>query len=295
MVGMGKFVDFFREQVLEWQGTLGTVETVLKMLLNVQRQWASLEAIFMGSQDIRSQLPDDSKRFEDIDTEFKELLKELSYLPGVMRFCTVDGREHAFNNTLKELEKCQKALNEYLEKKKKIFPRFYFVSNVALLDILSNGNNPPLVMPHLGSVFDGISNLELEKVEVKLDRSVGHGDDDNASHDTGAGRGSSKGSAEQVLARVPKLAMAMVSKDNERVEFHQIFSMTGAVENWLNELVAWMQQSLKVLLEGAISDAVSWDVEKPREEWLFGVPAQLALLASQVSKSVGPFPSAGFV
>jgi hypothetical protein len=37
---------------------------VLKMLLNVQRQWASLEAIFMGSQDIRSQLPDDSKRFE---------------------------------------------------------------------------------------------------------------------------------------------------------------------------------------------------------------------------------------
>jgi hypothetical protein len=43
-----------------------------------------------------------------------------------------------------------------------------------------------------------------------------------------------------------------------------------------------MQHSLKVLLEGAISDALSWDVEKPREEWLFGVPAQLALLASQV-------------
>ena len=38
---------------------------------------------------------------------------------------------------------------EYLDTKKKIFPRFYFVSNVALLDILSNGNNPPRVMPYL--------------------------------------------------------------------------------------------------------------------------------------------------
>ena len=61
----------------------------------------------------------------------------------------------------KELEKCEKALNEYLEVKKNIFPRFYFVSNAALLDILSNGNNPSKIMPHIGSVFDGIAELEL--------------------------------------------------------------------------------------------------------------------------------------
>ena len=32
--------------------------------------------------------------------------------------------------------------NDYLEQKKKAFPRFYFVANGALLDILSNGNKP---------------------------------------------------------------------------------------------------------------------------------------------------------
>ena len=36
----------------------------------------------------------------------------------------------------RNLELCQKSLNEYLDMKKKIFPRFYFVSNVALLDML---------------------------------------------------------------------------------------------------------------------------------------------------------------
>ena len=40
---------------------------------------------------------------------------------------------------------CEKALSEYLETKRLAFPRFYFVSSADLLDILSNGNNPPMV------------------------------------------------------------------------------------------------------------------------------------------------------
>ena len=58
MVGMGKFVDFFRDRVMHWQKTLGMVEEVLKLWTNVSRNWASLESIFLVSADIRSQLPD---------------------------------------------------------------------------------------------------------------------------------------------------------------------------------------------------------------------------------------------
>jgi dynein heavy chain len=76
MIGMGKFVDFFRDRVLHWQGTLGQMEDVLKVWVNVSRSWAALESIFLASADIRSQLPDDTKRFEGIDSEFKELMKD---------------------------------------------------------------------------------------------------------------------------------------------------------------------------------------------------------------------------
>lgn len=261
MSGMGKFVDFFREQVSEWQNTLGNVESTLKMLLTVQRQWGSLESIFLGSQDIRTQLPDDTKRFESTDSEFKELMREIQGSPNVVACCTSEGRELVLSNMHKELEKCEKALNEYLEVKKGIFPRFYFVSNAALLDILSNGNNPYKIMPHIGSVFDGIGDLELclnsrQQDLIKEDPSTNPGP--------------------------PEAAKAMISKDKEKVNFHGTFEMHGAVENWLNELVLFMQQTLRQILIESVAEAASWELDKPREEWVFNFPAQIDLLASQI-------------
>ncbi len=38
------------------------------------------------------------------------------------------------------LQVCEKALADYMESKRRAFPRFYFVSTADLLDILSNGN-----------------------------------------------------------------------------------------------------------------------------------------------------------
>ena len=47
-------------------------------------------------------------------------------------------------------------------------------------------------------------------------------------------------------------------------------------------LVAWMQKTLVLSLDEAVREAALWEVDKPREEWLFGFPAELALLAGQV-------------
>lgn len=66
---------------------------------------------------------------------------------------------------LEQLELCEKALQDYLETKRIAFPRFYFVASADLLDILSKGSNPQLIIKHLPKVFDNIHNLEFKKNE----------------------------------------------------------------------------------------------------------------------------------
>ena len=44
---------------------------MITIWFEVQRTWSHLESIFIGSGDIRSQLPEDSKRFDGIDSDFK--------------------------------------------------------------------------------------------------------------------------------------------------------------------------------------------------------------------------------
>jgi dynein heavy chain, axonemal len=81
----------------------------------VQRKWVQLEPIFLASEDIRAQLPDDTRRFEQIDGAFKEMMREAQAEPGVVEACTYEGREELLNNTYDEIEICEKALSEYLD------------------------------------------------------------------------------------------------------------------------------------------------------------------------------------
>lgn len=66
-----KFVGFFLNEVLKWQNLLSNADQVIDIWFDVQRKWMYLESIFVGSDDIRKQLPADTKRFDGIDYDFK--------------------------------------------------------------------------------------------------------------------------------------------------------------------------------------------------------------------------------
>jgi dynein heavy chain len=69
-----RFVGFFAARVQQWSRNLTTVSEVSEMWGVVQQKWQYLEGIFVGNEDIKSQLPDEVRRFAGIDKAFKTLM-----------------------------------------------------------------------------------------------------------------------------------------------------------------------------------------------------------------------------
>ncbi|XP_061866833.1 dynein axonemal heavy chain 17 isoform X5 [Colius striatus] len=240
-----KHLTFFLQKITDWQQKLSTADSIISIWFEVQRTWSHLESIFIGSEDIRSQLVEDSKRFDAIDRDFKELMADAVKTPNVIKVTNKAGLLGRLEELQGRLAVCEKALAEYLETKRLAFPRFYFVSSADLLDILSNGNEPVEVSRHLPKLFDSLAKLNFKKSPDKKPLKVG---------------------------------LEMVSRDKECVPLNAECDLSGQVEVWLNRVLESMRCTLRQLIPKAL---LTYE-EKPREQWVFDYPAQVALTCTQI-------------
>ncbi|NWV39884.1 DYH17 protein, partial [Grantiella picta] len=237
-----KYRAYFLDRAQDWQQKLSTADSVINTWSEVQRKWSHLETIFIASEDTRSQLPEESKKFDTIDHDFRELMEDAVTTPNVIECTNKPGLLARLEELQDRLVLCEKALAEYLETKRLAFPRFYFVSSADLLDILSKGTEPLEVSRHLTKLFDSLAKLKFKQGSTKM-------------------------------------AHGMFSQDGEYVQFDADCDLSGQVEIWLNRLLERMRSTLRHLMPQALSTYEG----KPREEWVFDYPAQIALTGTQIA------------
>lgn len=159
---LSKFIGFFEKDVEKWKQDLGSLYDVIGLLTDVQKTWSFLENLFIHSEEVKKELPNESEQFVEIDKEMKEIMLSGKQIMNILEFCTYPGRLKAIEKIQAALKICEKALNEFLDGKRKAFPRFYFVSVADLLDILSNGNSPEKVNKHMPKIYQAIETLSLD-------------------------------------------------------------------------------------------------------------------------------------
>ena len=198
----------FEERISTWEGKLVMTQDVLDEWIMCQRSWLYLEPIF-SSEDINRQLPVESKRYQTMERIWRKIMGAAKANPQVIGFCPDQRLLENLRESNKLLEQVQKGLSEYLETKRTAFPRFYFLSDDELLEILSQTKDPTAVQPHLRKCFENIAKLTFES-DLKISE--------------------------------------MHSSEGEIVQFCEELYPRGNVEDWLLEVERVMKQSLKEIL-----------------------------------------------
>ena len=79
--------------------------------------------------------------FNAIYILYFQIMNDTAKTLAVIDVCMVPGRLAEMQGLSLGLDKCQKSLNDYLDSKRMIFPRFYFISTEELLSILGSSES----------------------------------------------------------------------------------------------------------------------------------------------------------
>lgn len=129
-----------------------------------------------------------------------------------------------------------------MEGKRKGFPRFYFLSNDELLEILAKSNDLEIIQQNLRTCFDNIMRLDIKD---GLD------------------------------------IQSMQSSEGEKVPLFKPQKVRGSVETWLALVEGAMKETIQKIMKAGHSDLLN-TANIERKVWVLKHPGQVVTTISQV-------------
>ncbi|CAH8846367.1 unnamed protein product [Trichobilharzia szidati] len=252
------YFDSFSDRSNAWAKRLSDLDYCLTGLQSIQRKWIYLEPIMS-----RGALHKESARYAQIDTEFRQLMSSIKADNRVVSL--VNGMKGTalkenLNNLQDQLARCQRALNEYLEEKRSIFPRFYFIGDDDLLELLGQTTNPSIIQMHIKKLFQGIHTVKFDNNDQTTDN---------------------KGK-QVVKSKQPENITAICSAESETVHLQKPIQLTSEIEVYLEKLTNEMKSTLNELLVQCLKECSSENQRRHRLD-PNAYPEQILILSEAIN------------
>ncbi|XP_056010102.1 uncharacterized protein LOC125667097 [Ostrea edulis] len=239
----------FMDDVVKWQKRLQTIEAVLRTWLDVQELWIELEEVY-SSTDVRTSLSHDANRFAVLNKDFRLLMRATEKNANVLQRCTRKNILSIVEHMKHGLETCRKNLLHHLERRRQIFPRFYFLSMEDVLHIVCNGYDLNQVNLYINKLFENVGSIVFEEVEEE--------------------------------ERYKFLITGVTSCLGERLEFNQPVACEGQIETWLSSFVS----SLKGSLQFQMATALGYEKPKPKKRMIRSAGSRKVSVPARASSSL---------
>lgn len=249
---LSPYFRVFEEEANSWHDKLSRLFAMYDVWMDVQRRWVDLEGVFTGSADIKHLLPNESSRFQTISTEFLGMMNRVKASRVALEVLNIPDGQKVLERLADLLGKIQKALTDYLEQERNAFPRFYFVGDDDLLEIIGNSKNVDRVQKHFRKMFAGLHSVSLGDEGGRID--------------------------------------VLLSKEGERVPLTTpVVCRDVKINLWLTALEDSMRDALARSLALAVGELQGLQERgfnlEPYKKWLDTFQAQLVVVAAQVAWS----------
>ncbi|CAH0554579.1 unnamed protein product [Brassicogethes aeneus] len=193
----------FSDKTVLWENKLTDLEFYVTSLAQVQRKWLYLEPIFSSGT-----LANEKQRFDRIDRDVRNILNFIQKDSHLNALCRFSNLRSLLDTITDQLARCQNSLNNFLSEKRNKFPRFYFLSDEDLLEVVGQSTKEHVIQSHLKKLFSGINSIEFMNNKIT----------------------------------------ALCSVEGEIVKLSNPINIQQPVEEWLHLVVKEMQITLKELL-----------------------------------------------
>ncbi|XP_062066750.1 dynein axonemal heavy chain 14-like [Lepus europaeus] len=241
-IRVSPYIGPIKDLVNEWTKNLTIFSYTIEEWMTCQRNWLYVEPIF-NCLEIQRQLPEEAKLFSQVISTWKEITSKLQNKLNALQIIILARVPDILKTCNTHLECIKKSLEDYLEMKRSIFPRFYFLSNAELLDVLAGSRNPESVQPHLMKCFENVKQLVICKQEIG-----------------------------------PPVVRALVSAEDECLVLPEKIHIRSAVEQWLVNVEKNMFEAMKKFINQGIND---WHCQT-FSPWVVSHLGQVVLTVSQI-------------
>lgn len=152
----------FESDIVTFEGKLNSLFIILDVFIEVQKQWVYLHGVFTSTNNITTILPLESSRFNNLSFEFFELFRKIYKIDLVLDLLLITDIETSLDKLLDSFGRLRRSLSDYLEKQRDVFPRFYFLGNEDLLELIGSGKNFDRINKHVSKLFSGVANIDFD-------------------------------------------------------------------------------------------------------------------------------------